>query len=421
MKSCVKIIILLATTFCIALKPIMAQQVKTVYGKVLNAPNGRGKPEPFPVSEKVHVLAFNTVKAAQDALKQLKSRNDTIKFDASAVAGPDGYYEIPVAENGVLISQPDSLYIRNGIPLPAMYAQPNMRVSLQPYCLNCANGDTVAFLHPKIIQGRNFKVKGDPNCVFLPANHSWEKCINNKLFLPGSNIMISICDTVRIPDNRNNYSIRCLMTVEKRQKVVFQKDLAFSSCKLRCPLQFLDYSVLKPFETDEDTLATQLSAYIHANNAIEAQELADKLPYTEKYRILKSFAYSICGYYDFTESTTTRDCLLRKAVFEAVKESSPLNRVVMCMAICNYEYDAAAQEAMKLLPQNDALTYYLKAVLTQRTDFYKTGNEWAAKSLLEAFKRDSKLIMTASNDGDIGEDLYNKVMTRYEQEKKELP
>lgn len=82
----------------------MAQQITIVSGKVLNLPEGEKKPRPFPMGETVRIFAFNTVASARDALKALETGGGgTLLFDADAVAGADGYYEIRVAENGALI------------------------------------------------------------------------------------------------------------------------------------------------------------------------------------------------------------------------------------------------------------------------------------------------------------------------------
>lgn len=95
--------ILLLITNCL---PIQAQQkLRTVYGKVLYASEGGKKARPFPVTEKVHIYAINTVEAAKDALKKRNSNEEIapLASDTDVIAEADGYYEIPVAENGALI------------------------------------------------------------------------------------------------------------------------------------------------------------------------------------------------------------------------------------------------------------------------------------------------------------------------------
>lgn len=103
MRSFIQTLALCAAMMYMASAPVMAQQISIVSGKVLNLPEGEKKARPFPVTEKVYVFAFNTVAAARDALKQLEGGGGTMMSDADAVAGPDGYYEIRVAENGALI------------------------------------------------------------------------------------------------------------------------------------------------------------------------------------------------------------------------------------------------------------------------------------------------------------------------------
>lgn len=81
----------------------MAQQITIVSGKVLNLPEGE-KAAPLPHGRDRAYFAFNTVASARDALKALETGGGgTLLFDADAVAGADGYYEIRVAENGALI------------------------------------------------------------------------------------------------------------------------------------------------------------------------------------------------------------------------------------------------------------------------------------------------------------------------------
>ena len=103
MKKYLHILIGCLALACLSTTAVRAQQIKIVYGKVLNKPEGKNKAEPFPSNEKVYIFAFNTVAAARDAKKELESGNATILSDASVVAGQDGYYEIRVAENGALI------------------------------------------------------------------------------------------------------------------------------------------------------------------------------------------------------------------------------------------------------------------------------------------------------------------------------
>ena len=70
---------------------------------MLNLPKAK-RSQDLPHGRDSTHLAFNTVASARDALKALETGGGgTLLFDADAVAGADGYYEIRVAENGALI------------------------------------------------------------------------------------------------------------------------------------------------------------------------------------------------------------------------------------------------------------------------------------------------------------------------------
>lgn len=106
MKRSIRVAIVYVLWLITNCLPIQAQQeMRTVYGKVLNASVGRKKASPFPIAEKVHIYAFSTVEAAKDALKKRNSNGEIapLASDTDVIAGADGYYEIPVAKNGALI------------------------------------------------------------------------------------------------------------------------------------------------------------------------------------------------------------------------------------------------------------------------------------------------------------------------------
>ena len=53
---------------CMDVSTTMAQQIKIVYGKVLNKPEGKNKGEPFPANEKVYIFAFNPNRSLEPEL-----------------------------------------------------------------------------------------------------------------------------------------------------------------------------------------------------------------------------------------------------------------------------------------------------------------------------------------------------------------
>ena len=188
----------------------MAQQITIVSGKVLNLPEGEKKPRPFPMGETVRIFAFNTVASARDALKALETGGGgTLLFDADAVAGADGYYEIRVAENGALIfnvqmknelrevnykqeinanidggialeevevvaenpnPQPrpvagkivgNKLIVNNSVAIPSNYGAPNRRLIMQPYIMDCTTEEIVSYMDPTVMDGPEYGLTQD--------------------------------------------------------------------------------------------------------------------------------------------------------------------------------------------------------------------------------------------------------------------
>lgn len=297
MKHFCKIIILGCIGVCSLLTPVHAQQIKVVFGKILNLPEGKKKAEPFPSSEKVYIFAFNTVAAAQDAKKQLESGNATIMSDADVVAGPDGYYEIRVAENGALIirvamktelrevnyaseinmnidggimlntvtvtadrptPKPDpeagtiegnNFMVNTPIPMPKQFGQPNRRLIIQPYLIDCGTEDTVQFMKPIIMDGEEFNLTQDRRMAFDMAHDALSQYIDQKRKLSEEPFVIDINDTVHVDNPRKMYSARCKMILTDYTHAPFREDYQLSTCKIRRPLQFLEFN-FPDFELD---------------------------------------------------------------------------------------------------------------------------------------------------------------------------
>lgn len=200
-----------------------------------------------------------------------------------------------------------------------------------------------------------------------------------------------------------------------------------------------DLEILKPFISKKTTalnkeadfgngieitnpewaIINQLAMCIQAQKYRQADTLAAYLPYgVEEYKMPKAFARCLNGRYRTSANMNAEMLKRNRETFNLICSSSPRNEVVMLLAMDNDIYNELAQNAIERLPQDDALTYYLKAIIAKRL---KNPNKYWENPeedyLLEAFKRDKKLITVAANDGDIGEDLYDIVMDRYKTEK----
>ena len=290
MRSFIQTLALCAAMMYMASAPVMAQQISIVSGKVLNLPEGEKKARPFPVTEKVYVFAFNTVAAARDALKQLEGGGGTMMSDADAVAGPDGYYEIRVAENGALIfrvamksellevnykqtidlsidggialdevevvaeskrPQPkpvagkivgNKLIVDNSVTIPNNYGAANRRLIMQPYVLDCTTEDTVRYIDPTVIDGVEYGLTQDRRMAYNMKNDILAPFINQRCALNEERFDLIVKDSVPVPDPRRIYSVLTKVIIADYTHPTYQDEWKLTTCKIKRPLQFLEFS-----------------------------------------------------------------------------------------------------------------------------------------------------------------------------------
>lgn len=270
--------------------PAAAQQIKVVSGKVLNKTEGMKKAEPFPPSEKVYIYGFNTVADGRDAAAQLKS-GGTISFsaDAETTAGPDGYYEISVAETGMLvvrvamatetrevnynqeinmnidggiiiqevkISAPrltpepepvagtmigNNLIVSNTFPIPKQFGKATGRLIIQPYVMDCKTADTVALAKPWVFDGVDYGLTQDRRMAFNPDNDPLTRYVQRRP-LSEERFDIPWSDTIYIANPKKAFTAHCVMILEDYTRVSFKNDMKLTTCGMRRPLQFLEFS-----------------------------------------------------------------------------------------------------------------------------------------------------------------------------------
>lgn len=171
--------------------------------------------------------------------------------------------------------------------------------------------------------------------------------------------------------------------------------------------------VTKEIINPEEIVANQLAMYLKANNFEQASVMAQILPDTEKNAKLKAFAMCLGGYYKGGRTPEEKE--RARKTFELVKSSSPLNEVIMNLAMDSKGYDAMAQRAAKKLPVDDPKAWYLKAIIYNRAG--ETMLEQAKTCLIKCFSLDESYKPIAEMDGDIGKDLYEYVMDMYDLDK----
>lgn len=272
-----------------------AQQITIVSGKILNLQEGKKKPEPFSSSEQVEIHAFNTVAAAQDAKKQAENGGGFINSDATTLAGPDGYYEITVAETGALMVRlvnamkyevfevnyqkeinrsistdrtieevtvtadrlvPDpepeaseiegnNLYIKNKFPIPKQFGKTNSRMIIQPYVINCKTKDTVTFARPIVITGEEYWGTQERRMLFEQKNdplmsHEHHSKTLAESFNESARFDLPYTDTVYIADPTQNYTTLSVMILEDYSNIYHEKQYVLTTCETRRPLNFLE-------------------------------------------------------------------------------------------------------------------------------------------------------------------------------------
>lgn len=165
----------------------------------------------------------------------------------------------------------------------------------------------------------------------------------------------------------------------------------------------------------EAVVANQMIMYVMTNNFRKAGQLTNILPDNDRNRLVRAFALCLGGYYK--GGNTPEQRRRAREVFETVSESSPLNKVVLCLAMNTKTYDSLAEEAMSALPGDSALTDYLWAVIYGRKgartqDFM---DDMASEDYLVAcFHKDPSYIDIAAGDGDIVETIMKSARDRYE-------
>ena len=171
------------------------------------------------------------------------------------------------------------------------------------------------------------------------------------------------------------------------------------------------YEIVNP----EAVVANQMIMYVMTNNFRKAGQLTNILPDNDRNRLVRAYALCLGGYYK--GGNTPEQRRRAREVFETVSESSPLNKVVLCLAMNTKTYDSLAEEAMSALLGDSALTDYLWAVIYGRKgartqDFM---DDMASEDYLVAcFHKDPSYIDIAAGDGDIVETIMKSARDRYE-------
>ena len=270
-----------------------AQEIIIVSGKVMELPSGVNKPQPFPVDEAVYVLAYNTVAAARDALEIMNNNGESyLKPDAVAKVESDGYYEIRVAESGGLIFRiehllknefyevkgkdelnvvvesarklptvvvtekhkeikvedgeiqdfGDFIVVSNKINIPEKKGADNRRLIMQPYLQDCNIDDSVTFLKPIVYNGKDYKLTQERRMGFDMTNDILEPYFQKEV-LTEEPIIIRFNDTINKPDPQRKYHVMAKSVITDYTTETYDSEWKLSSCRVKEPLRFLEFSL----------------------------------------------------------------------------------------------------------------------------------------------------------------------------------
>ena len=156
-------------------------------------------------------------------------------------------------------------------------------------------------------------------------------------------------------------------------------------------------------------IVNQLCMYIKAGDFEQASIMVKILPDLKEYELMKAYALALGGY--FQGGNTPEEKERAKQTFDVVKNSSPRNKVIMYLALETRLGDMQAEKALEDLPQNEALTWYLKATVAARKG--EAGFNDAIQALSACFKLDESFIVIAQNDGEFDKDIVDTALDMY--------
>lgn len=158
--------------------------------------------------------------------------------------------------------------------------------------------------------------------------------------------------------------------------------------------------IVNPVEVVNNLLCMYIKAYNYSDASIMAQILPDD----KQFDLVKAFAWALGGYYK--GGRTKEEVERSKKTFETVKNSSKRNEVIMYLALENKAGNSMAEKSIAELPQDDAMTWYLKAIVTARRG--DAGFADTMMNLYQCFMLDKNYIATAKNDGEFTDEVVEE-------------
>lgn len=266
---------------------LVAQDRKLVTGRILD----KATDLPIDLTQvEVVVYSFNTVAEAEDVKKQMDE-------DAAAVILPEartypdqnGYYQIYVASTGALVFKADMqeavvenvdnrleinmklsvgnrirnsivsarresigvmdpetdidgnwMKARSSISLPAFSGRENGRLIVQPFLVDCESKDTLRYLRPMVIDGKEYALTQlrrknyDPSLDTLNAYRLMDENLSAR------SMLIPWADTIFLEHPDRSYQVKGIIHFEDYLGVYRNSDYYLTSSRVRRPMRFLE-------------------------------------------------------------------------------------------------------------------------------------------------------------------------------------
>ena len=303
--------------------PLNAQKIIRVTGTVYNTANKKRTPI---TDTSVKIYACKTIAEAQDLQKQLDSEkvNFTLFFEEESIVEADqnGFYDVNVPDNGALVfkvgmnksilekvegrrkidvgiddgirisevtvtgirteikPEPKNsrlvgniYYPYNSFVIPAHTGNSHSRLIIQPYVLNCATDDTVAYCKPLIYDGKEYHLTQDRAKRYDLTRDPLYQWIQKEPF--GNHRMdIDWNDTIIVSDPNATYSCYADIVIEDYRMITYHRVFQINTCINKRPMRFLQYSF--PFK-QLDFMDYKERAHIEKRNSQDRVSLTFKI------------------------------------------------------------------------------------------------------------------------------------------------
>ena len=266
---------------------LAAQDRKLVTGRILD----KATDKPIDLSQvEVAVYSFNTVAEAGDVKKQMDAdANAVILPEAVAFPDQNGYYQIYVASTGALIFKADMqeavlepvggrleidielslgnrirnslvsakresigvmepetdidgnwMKARSSISLPEFSGRTNARLIIQPFLVDCESKDTVTYLRPMVLDGKEYVLTQLRRKHYDPSLDTLNTYRLKDENLSAREMIIPWADTIFLEHPDRSYQVKGVIQFEDYLGVYKNNDYYLTSSRIRRPMRFLE-------------------------------------------------------------------------------------------------------------------------------------------------------------------------------------